>query len=138
MNTAHFHLLSVHLPIVAMPILALLLITGMWLKKPDLSKVALFGIVIISLFTIPIFLSGEGAEEVVEHLPSISENQIEFHEKAATIAFIMVSLLAQRFHLSCLRYLVLSALLLTVISSGTLIWVANEGGKIRHTEITFK
>lgn len=87
---AHFHLAAVHLPIVAMPLLLLILLAGLWLKKQDLSNTALIGIVLIALVTIPIYLTGEAAEERVEHLPSISENQVEFHELAATIAFVMV------------------------------------------------
>ena len=144
MNMAHFHLASAHLPIIAVPLFTLLLLAGMWLKKPLLSRTALIALVLVALSTIPIFLSGEEAEELVEHLPSISERQIEEHEEIATIAFVMVlisgalsllSLLVARFRPLWLRYALFLTVLLSLVSTGILTWAANEGGKIRHTEI---
>lgn len=144
MTLAHFHLAAVHLPIVAIPLLALLLLVGIRLKKQDLSTTALVGIVLVALITIPIFLTGEAAEELVEHLPSVSEDQVEFHEFAATVAFVMValsgimsfiSLIATKYRYSWLRHTMLATLVIGISCSGTLVWAANEGGKIRHLEV---
>jgi NADH:ubiquinone oxidoreductase subunit 4 (subunit M) len=144
MTLAHFHLAAVHLPIVAIPLLVLILFIGIRLKKQDLSTTALVGIALVALITIPIFLTGEAAEELVEHLPSISEDQVEFHEFAATVAFVMValsgilsfvSLVAAKYRYGWFHHIMLATLVIGVSCSGTLVWAANEGGKIRHLEV---
>ncbi len=145
MNAAHIHLASVHLPVIAIPLLGIILFAGWAGKNPTVSRTALIGILVVALLTIPVFLTGEPTEEVVEHMAGISEAQIEAHEDAATIAFVLVALsaAASLFALVAIRFRhawasgsILAALFVTMSSSATLFWAANLGGKIRHSEIS--
>ena len=144
MSPVHFHLISVHLPIVAIPLFLILLLFGMKLDKRDLKNTALIGFVIIALLTIPVYLSGEAAEEAIEHLAGISEDDIEHHEEAATLAFIsvlitgalsLVTLIVSKTKASLIKPALLLTVIASIISTGTLARAGNDGGKIKHQEI---
>ncbi len=144
MNLAHLHLATVHLPVVAIPLLALLLFVGIRFKKSDILKAALLGFIGVTLLSIPIFLTGEAAEEAVEHVSNISEDQIETHEDIATFAFALVvlsgilslsSLFLLRIRPNWSQYSLMATFLIAFACSGTLFWAANEGGRIHHSEV---
>ena len=83
MNQAHLHMVVNHFPIVGIIIGMIVLGVGI-ATKSALSK-RIGGLILIgsSLFTFPSFETGEGAEEIVENLPGVSENLIEKHEELA-------------------------------------------------------
>ena len=144
MTSAYFHIVASHIPIVAVPLMLLLLFAGIKLKKNDLQEAALIGLVLIALTTIPIFLSGEEAEELVEHLPNISEELVERHESSGKVAFILVlvsgalstvTLLFRQFRLAWAPYLISSTLITGVASTGVLFWTGYQGGKIEHLDV---
>jgi NADH:ubiquinone oxidoreductase subunit 4 (subunit M) len=144
MNLAHLHIATVHIPVIAIPLLTLLLVAGLRLSKPDLSKASLVGMVLVALLTVPVFLSGEGAEEIVEHLPMVSEEQVEWHEEVATVAFALVmisglmslgSLVATRYQLRKAEAASRLVVLAGAICTFSLFFAAYEGGKVRHSEI---
>lgn len=144
MTPAHFHIAASHIPIVAVPLLLFLLIAGMTFKKRDLQWTALIGLILVALATIPIFLSGEEAEELVEHLPNISEELVESHESSGKLAFILVlitggisagSLLFSKLRMSWAPYLISATLVAGLASTGALVWAGNQGGKIEHLHV---
>ncbi len=59
----------------------LVLLAGFILKKPQIKNTALGIFIFSGLTTITAFLTGEGAEEIVENLPGISETLIHKHEE---------------------------------------------------------
>lgn len=143
MNAAYLHITLVHFPIVLMPTSAILLAIGLWRKNASLASTGLSLCVVAALCAIPAFLLGEGAEEVVEHLPGISEDLIEKHEGIADIALWLslaagiASLISHWLRLTGAAVYAKSvkcALLLMAIASGALAYAAYEGGKIRHPE----
>lgn len=71
MNTTHIHLLLNHVAILGALFSVILLLAGMFIKSDILKKTALLGFVLAALASIPVFLTGEPAEESVEHLPGI-------------------------------------------------------------------
>jgi len=99
---------------------------------------------IVALWAIPAYLTGEPAEEVLEHQPGISEELIHEHEESAEAAFIfvevvgviaLIALIVRRYSKKA-GYLLTIITLLGLIGGGGLIaWTANLGGKIHHTEI---
>jgi len=100
--------------------------------------------VVMALLTIPVFLTGEGAEEAVEHLPGVSENIIEEHQELAEIAIWLMgvlgilSLMGLYMNLKKMSYsqmVVTVALLVSLGTFGVFAKVGNLGGQIRHTEI---
>ena len=144
MNWAHVHLIINHIPVIGIGLLILLFIVAMVRKNKGLITVALAFIILISLATIPVYLTGEPAEEVVEDMPGISEELIEEHEEQAEIAFILVevagglaliTLIARRYSDKLGQRLGILTLLVLIVSGGLIGWTANLGGKIHHEEI---
>lgn len=144
MNDAHFHLVVNHLPIVGVLIGFLVLLAGLILKKPQIKNTAL-GILIFSALTAVVaFLTGEGAEEIVENLPGISETLIHKHEEYAelflTIMLILggvslITLFLQYKKLSFYKYGFMAVLLLSVTAIVISKYVGTSGGEITHIEI---
>ncbi len=91
MNPTHIHLLITHLPIFGSMLGALVLGYGIWAKS-DPTKVAAYLIFIIAALGGTIaYLTGEPAEESVEHITGVSKDDIEEHEESAS--FTLVSLI---------------------------------------------
>lgn len=144
MNTAHLHLILVHVPIVLVPLGIVIFVISLWKMNDTLRNTALNIFVASSIFAITAYLLGEGAEEAVEHIVGIEESAIEKHEDAGTFAVwatgilgalslsLLISLkFSQRKIQYYLAYIILFAALL---SSGALTYTAQQGGKIRHPE----
>ena len=144
MNPAHLHIILNHIPVIGVPFGAALLIYGLLRKSEEVKRASFVAFLVIALLTIPTFLAGQAAEEMVEHLPGFSEQMIENHEGAALIALIAtlalgaislaILLLPPRFS-SAGRLMVLTLLIFSLAVGGWLARTANLGGKIRHTEL---
>ena len=144
MNLAHLHLMFNHIPLVGIGLTILLLIVAILRRSNELINVALIFVILVALWAIPVYLTGEPAEEVVKDLPGISERMIEEHEEQAEIAFIfvevtgalaLISLIVRLYSDKFGHRLALLTLLVLIISGGLMAWTANLGGKIRHPEI---
>lgn len=143
MNAAQIHLALNHAPLFLSIIGAGLLVTGMLRKNETLKPIALFLFVAAALFTAPVFLTGEGTEEMVEHLPGVNEGYIEQHEDMAKISMVIIAvtglialvalLFRKRGGLAKMLYGI--SLVLSLASFGTMAWTAHLGGLIRHTEL---
>ncbi len=144
MNDAHFHLVVNHLPIVGVLIGFLVLLAGLIMKKPQIKNTAL-GIFIFSALTaIAAFLTGEGAEEIVENLPGISETLIHKHEDYAELFLTMmlilggvslITLFLQYKKLPFSKYGFVLILLFSMVTMGIAKYVGTSGGEITHIEI---
>lgn len=100
--------------------------------------------VLVALIAIPVYLTGEPAEELVEDVPGVSESIMEQHEESAEISFILmevtgalalISIIVLAYSEKFGRRLCTLTLLMLVISGGFMVWTANLGGKINHPEI---
>ncbi|MGR7814375.1 hypothetical protein [Lacinutrix undariae] len=144
MNDAHFHLVGNQLPIVGVLIGFFMLLAGLIMKKPQIKNTAL-GIFIISALTaIAAFLIGEGAEEIIENSPRISETLIHKHEEYSELFFTMMLILGsvslitmflQYKNLSFSKYGFVLILLLSITSVVISKNTGTSGGKITHIEI---
>lgn len=144
MSSAHLHLLLNHIPVLGAAFATLLLVFAMLKKSDDLKKVSLGAFVIAALIAIPVYLTGEPAEEIVEKLPGVSEAIIGRHEDAALVALIILSVLGVvaiaglvffRGNRRIPFWYSSVALLLSLVASGAMAWTANLGGQVRHSEI---
>lgn len=144
MNSVHIHLLLNHVSIMAAIFSVLVFAYGFFRRNSSVINIALAGFVLAALAAIPVFLSGEPAEEAVEHLPGVVEAVIEEHEEAAEIALWLIEISG----LAALTGLVMRAnqfftgkvfyglmLVLSLVSAGSISYAGYLGGKIRHTEI---
>ncbi len=144
MSAAHIHLLLNHIPILG-SIFGLLFLLYAMVRKSDEIKKACFGaFVITALITIPVYLTGDGAAQIVHTLPGVSEDIIRQHDSAATVTIVAVELLGvasllalwfSRKGQTLAGWLLITVLALAVISSGLGVWTGGLGGQIRHTEI---
>lgn len=144
MEPVHIHLLLNHVPILGSIIGLLLLAYALLRGSDEVRKVAYIALVLTALVAIPVFLTGEPAEEVAEGLPGVSETFIEQHEDAgklalwASIATGVIALVALFFSSrlrSAGRYLVWVTMIASLITAGLMAQTGNLGGQIRHTEI---
>ena len=141
MNWAHVHLILNHIPVVGVGFGLVLLLWSMWRRDVALQRAALTSFFIVAVVAIPVYLTGEPAEEIVEHLPGTTESAIESHETAALAALLAVSLLGAVALLGLLlplrwsRVTARAALLVALAGAGLMAWTANLGGRIRHAEL---
>ncbi len=144
MDALHLHLALTHFPIIGTLIGIVVLAYGIIIKNDLVKKIALVMFVVMAVATIPVFLSGEEAEETVEHIAGIPEAVIEAHEELAETAIWFMGLLGV---LSLVTFagmiknqsfansLTLATLVLSLITAGIFLKLGNLGGQIRHAEI---
>lgn len=144
MNSTHAHLLLNHFPVIGTLTGVMILLYGLLIKNMTVQKVSLATIVVMALIAIPVFLTGEPAEESVENLPGVTESVIESHEEASEIAFwvmmltgvfALITLGLQIVNNSFAKTFVVIALISGFASFGLMGRTAYLGGQIRHTEI---
>jgi hypothetical protein len=142
MDFTHLHLLLNHFPIIGTLIGAGVMLWGMVQNHKTIRAVAAVIIMTMTIMAIPVYLTGEPAEERVEHLPGVSESIIEQHEEAAGLAiWLMAAAGASSLAALLLQYRTSSkapfgiATLLTLLAFGAMARVGYLGGQIRHTEL---
>lgn len=143
MSFVHLHLLLNHVPVIGMVFVLLLLAVALWRRSSEIGKLALSVVVGIALVTGIVFLTGEPAEEAVEHVAGVSESIIHQHEEAAEAALIgtgMAGVLSLAFlgwyrRRELPRWVAAASLAVVLAVTGMMAWTANLGGQIRHSEI---
>lgn len=143
MNAAHLHLAVNHFPVVLFFFGCLLLLLSLFLENIFWRKTACVVIFAAAVFSVPAFLSGEGAEHFLEKLGT-AEALIEPHEKTAKLAFgagLVTGAVAALVWLAVLtgnRFLRPLSFVLTAcafLSSAAFFYTSFQGGKIVHAEI---
>ncbi|HLO82432.1 MAG TPA: hypothetical protein VK166_15820 [Chitinophagaceae bacterium] len=144
MNATHIHLLLNHFPIIGTLIGSALLIWGFIKKQDNIKIAACIVIVVMALMAIPVFLTGEPAEDAVENLPGIAENIIEEHEEAAQFAIwilgftglmALVSLIGYKMQHKLVKTAFTLTLILSVLGFAAMARTGYTGGQVRHTEL---
>ena len=144
MDATHLHLMLTHFPIVGTVIAIAILAYGLFSSNDQIKKVALFTFIAMAILTIPVFLTGEDAEETVEHIAGVSEQIIEQHEELAEkaiwlmgllAAFSVASLFAIIKKLSSAKVLSIITLVISLVTFAVFAKVGNLGVQIRHSEI---
>lgn len=144
MNLAHLHLVLNHFPVLGSLFAMVLLGAGFYLKSRDLEKASYVALIASALFAIATFLTGEPAEEYVEHMPGVSEDWIHPHEEAAEFAMwisIATGLLASAALTinfkkgSTSNAVKIGVALGTLVTVGAMGNAARLGGLVRHTEL---
>jgi hypothetical protein len=144
MTLAHVHLAACHFPIIG-TLLAIPLVLLVW-RRLDLSTLWAAAIVlaISGVGAAVTVATGESAEELVEHVPSVNVDAIESHEESAELAagltiatgIAAIVLLAVAARRGAVPKLGVAALLgATTAAAGVAAWAGWLGGSIRHTEL---
>lgn len=144
-NPAQLHLALTHLPVVGVLLAAATLALSAVRRSPSTRQFGLVLLLFAGLSAVPTYLTGEGAEEIVEDRRGVSERIIERHEAAADVALGLVLLggavavaslaATARGRRRAAGLLFAVALGLSLVDTVVLTWVAHLGGQIRHDEI---
>jgi len=143
MNASQIHLALNHVPLFFSIIGGLVLIYGFIRKNESIKILSLYFMIAAAVFTLPVYLTGEGTEEMIEKLPGISEGMIEEHEEMAKIGLIIIIItgvaalgaLVLKKKTSFLKPALILCAIFSFASFGVFAQTAHLGGQIRHTEI---
>jgi len=144
MNSAHQHLLINHFPIIALILGVLILLIGILAKSSVTRRVGLLIFFIAGITALPSFSTGEGAEEVVEHLPGADHHLIHEHEEHAerlmpfmwgVIVLSLIALFLEWKKKSMAMIASVTVLLIGMIATYFAREVGTSGGEISHPEI---
>jgi hypothetical protein len=139
-DAPHLHLILTHVPVIGVPFLLLLLTIGLARKSSEVVTIALVLTVGVAAATGGVYLTGEPAEEALEHTAWFSEQLTDTHEDLAAVALgvtlatgalAVVALVYRRGG----RWLTRLAWFGLLVSTLILGWTAWSGGQIRHDEI---
>lgn len=142
MSGAHFHLIVNHLPVVGALFALLALLWAAWRGERSSADFAMICMLLLGITAGLAYVSGEPAEEAVEHIATVSHDYLEKHEDAAWFSLIAACAcgaigvfgLARRTERSR-KASVFVGLAAVAITYGLMAWTANLGGMVRHTEI---
>lgn len=144
MDAARLHLVFNHFPLIVMFMAVLTLLAGQWSRSEPVRRLGLVFVLLAGLFTIPTFLTGEGAEDIVEKLPAASKALLHDHEEAAEKVIWLIGLsavaalgtLAQAIRAGATPRMPLNVTaglaLASVAATG---WVNSLGGPVNHPEL---
>ena len=146
MNPAQVHLALNHFPIIGLLFTLIFLAYGIVKRNDVIVKFSLYLTIFIALVTLPVFFSGEPAEEIIEETTSVSHDIIHEHEEAGEFAFIFMEvfgvlaivslvLMSKEKFTDRLRY---AFLLIGIATFILMARVGSLGGKIMHPELNME
>jgi len=144
LNLAHVHLLLNHFPTIGFAIALGLLLVGLVGKNEDLKKASLVIFFLIAAITIPTYMSGSAAQEVLKTRDDVSQDLIREHEDAALFGFVFIELAGFVAWLGLWQFRLIkrmpnwnvpAILILSMLAFVVIARAANLGGEIRHPEI---
>jgi hypothetical protein len=145
MALSHLHLVLNHVPVIGSVIALGLLLLALARRSADLRRAGLEVYVIVGLLTLPVYLSGLGAQPEVAERPEVSITMIRAHHDAALLGSVVmlitgvvawVGLWQTRRMARPARGVLGTVLLLAVISLALMGRAANLGGQVRHPEMS--
>ena len=143
MNYAHLHLLLNHVPVIGAFVGLGLFLISFFGKNEDLRRASYIVFAAIGLLTIPAFLSGFGAQQMIKG-PGVSDALITRHESSALLSLWFIELTGSLALIGLwqsqttarpARWNVAGVLLFSLLSAGLMARTGNTGGDIRHPEV---
>jgi len=143
MNWPHIHLIINHFPVIGFIFGLLFVLYAMIRKSDELKKTSLGFLVLVALITVPVYLTGDQAGDIMERLPDVSKSLVEQHAEAAAVSLTVAVILALvifggffffRRAAAIPRWFMALTLILTIVVNGLIAFTANLGGQIRHPE----
>jgi uncharacterized membrane protein len=144
MNDAHLHMIVNHFPIIGTIFGLGILITGLLLKNNSVKNTAYVLFIIAAIFGAFSMGTGEGAEELVEDMPTVGKQIIHEHEelaeKFAIILYVLgvislVGIVSNMKNYSKAKLVSWLAIVVAVVAVFFAKEVGTSGGEVRHTEI---
>lgn len=144
MNDAHLHMVVNHFPIIGTILGLGILISGMILKNDSVKNTAYILFIVAAIFAAFSMGTGEGAEEMVEDMPSVGKQIIHEHEemaeKLAIVLYVLgifslVGLFLSYKNNSKSKLVSYVAVIVAIIGVFFAQQTGTTGGEVRHTEI---
>ncbi|HLP65243.1 hypothetical protein [Flavobacterium sp.] len=144
MNDAHWHMVVNHFPIIGTILGLGILIGGLVFKNNSIKNTAYCLFIVAALFSFASMNTGEGAEEIAEKLPDVTDQIIHEHEEAAEklalVLYFLGAISIVGLYLNVKKNAkanLVSFLAMTVAAVGVFLaqQTGTTGGEIRHTEI---
>ena len=144
MNLAHLHLLLNHFPTVGMIVGLGVFISALLWNSDHLKRVSLGIFLAIALLSMPTYMTGNAAQEILAKNPAASLPLIEAHQSWALLAFIVISINGLFAWIGMWQYrrrghpapwVMPSILICSLVSFGLMAVAANLGGDIMHPEV---
>jgi uncharacterized membrane protein len=144
MSAAQLHLALTHFPIAGEFFVVLFLLLALIFKKREFLFSGMIIAIFSAIFIIPLDLSGEGAEEIVEHKVGVSKSLIHDHEEAAEKSVVIVVttgviasawFFALRIRKNWTNKIEKIVFVFSFISLFFIGYTAHLGGMIRHDEL---
>lgn len=142
MNYAHLHLMLNHLPIMGELIGLCLFLVTFFGRNDDLRRASYIIFVGVALLSIPAFLSGFGAQEMMKG-PGVSDALVRRHEGSALLsiwfmeftgALALIGLWKSQISSRPPLGNVIAVLFFSILTVGLIARTSNTGGDIRHPE----
>jgi len=146
MNLAHLHLVLNHFPTIGTAIGLGLFLVSLVAKKDDLKRASLGVLFVIALLALPVYQSGNAAEEAIKDRPGVSAPLIQRHQDAALLAFVFMEITGAFAWLGLwqfrrasgpARWNTSAVLVFSIVTFALMARTANMGGEIQHPEIRF-
>lgn len=147
MNWAYLHLALNHVPVIGLPIAVFVMVIAHLKKSEELKRLGLLLFFLLAVASVPVYFTGEPAEDVMKNLPafdSATHDIVEEHEEMALLAFIGMEILgalalaslvlSRKFTFLASQTFLKALVTLSVVLCLALGWVSRLGGAIRHTE----
>jgi uncharacterized membrane protein len=141
-NYAHLHLLLNHIPVIGSIIGLGLLLISFFGNNEDLRRASYIVFAAVALFTIPTFLSGFGAQQMLKG-PGVSDDLIRRHESSALLSLwfmeitgtlALIGLWQSQRTSRPTRGNVAAVLIFSLLTVVLMARTGNTGGDIRHPE----
>lgn len=144
MTPVHVHLALNHAPLFATLFGTVLLAWALFARNASAVRISLVVFVVGAALAVPVFFTGEPAEEAVENMAGVTRSAIEPHEDAAKLAIVSVGLLGlvslaalatSRKQPTVAPGLAWAVLLLAMVGSLLLTYTSMLGGRVHHPEV---
>ena len=144
MNDAHLHMVVNHFPIIGIILGFGVLIAGIFFKNDSVKNTAYCLFIVGAIFAAISMATGEGAEEMVEDMPTVGKKIIHEHEemaeKLALVLYFLGLISIVGLYLNIKKNSkagLISFLALTIAAVGIFLGArtGTTGGEVRHTEI---
>jgi len=141
-SPAHLHLFLNHIPIFGVLSAIPILLFGLLKSQALAQKIALWFLMVSAVMIVPVFFTGDAAEDIVEGYAGVSETTLERHEDLGKVSLgLALGILALFGYLKVnqnpdhANKILMAILIMTFIVAGVQGSTAMEGGKIRRPEL---
>lgn len=141
---AHIHLLLNHFPTIAFLIGLGVFVAGLYVKSDYMKRISLGIFLVVSLISIPVYMTGKAAQTALKDQQGISAVLTETHQDAAFLALMLMEITGIWSWVTLWQYRRVSrasngnqaaVLVLAVITFALMARASYIGGEIRHPEI---